>query len=89
MVEWLLVTTGVVLFLVATAATWFDTNGPWRPIYALHDNVWLPFQGVTWTAIFPYGVIWLLIAAGLLTLLLSEYLGWLPFCARRRCGLSR
>lgn len=63
------------LFLVATAATWFDTNGPWRPIYALHDNVWLPFQGVTWTAIFPYGVIWLLIAAGLLTLLLSEYLG--------------
>lgn len=65
----------VVLVVVAVGTVWFRPDGPARVLYQIHDLVWLPLRGWFWVAPFPGGLMWLVPAAGLILLVLIEYLG--------------
>ncbi|NBC32745.1 MAG: hypothetical protein GVY13_08725 [Alphaproteobacteria bacterium] len=60
--------------VMAVRARQFDPDGPGRFLYWLHDHVALPAWGHAWTAIHPYGVIWL---AVLLLVIGIGMAGWL------------
>lgn len=75
--RWLVVlalAAGGTLLFQAVRARAFDPEGPGRVLYWLHDHVALPAWGHAWTAIAPYGTIWMA-AAGLLAGLALG--GWL------------
>ncbi|MEX0969940.1 MAG: hypothetical protein WD046_05775 [Paracoccaceae bacterium] len=52
----------------------FAPDGAIRPLYWLHDNIYLPLYGRMWTALFPYAMLWLIPLLLLIALLLWEYL---------------
>lgn len=57
---------GGLWLVTAVRARRFDPDGPGRLLYWLHDHVALPVWGHAWTAIHPYGAIWLAVSAFLL-----------------------
>ncbi|CUH70187.1 hypothetical protein TL5118_04162 [Thalassovita autumnalis] len=59
----------------AVASQWFDPSGPVRLLYVIHDVMWLPLYSAVWTAIFPWGVVWLLPVTLVSGLALLEFLG--------------
>ena len=73
------------LLPLAAAQHWTDPHGWLHPLYAIHDTVVLPALGVAWTAVFPWGLLYLVpgVAAGSLALA-----GWLsgrrPLAALQR-----
>lgn len=60
----LLILGGLLLLLVATVAgRWLSPAGPGWVLYWLHDNLFLPFKGYTYTLFFPTSLVWWLILA--------------------------
>lgn len=55
---------------LAVVQRWFDPGGLFRPLYAVHDDIFLPVVGRLWTAWFPWGLVYLIpaVVAGTLTL---------------------
>lgn len=51
-----------------------DPEGPGRPLYWVHDHIILPAWGYGWTAIHPYGVIWITLLA---VVALLAMVGWM------------
>ncbi len=52
----------------------FAPDSAIRPLYWLHDTVYLPLYGRLWTAMFPYAMLWLIPLLLLIALLLWEFL---------------
>lgn len=65
----------LVFVLIAIGDAWLDPLGPARPVYLLHDEVWLQFRGRFWTARFPESLVWLAVAIGPAALAMVEFLG--------------
>ena len=42
--------------VIAVQSRVFSADGPWRWLYRLHDELWLPLVGNTWYANFPYSL---------------------------------
>ena len=64
-----------VLSILEIGVAWLDPLGPARPIYLMHDEVWLQLRGRFWTAIFPENLLWLTAVIGSVALALVESLG--------------
>jgi len=65
----------LVMLVVVVKGQLLRPTGPGRALYWVHDEVWLPFHGRVWTAIFPDALIWVVIAVGLSLVAMIEYLG--------------
>lgn len=62
-----------IILVTAVRQEWLAKDGPWRILYAIHDNVYLLVKGYSFTLFFPESLIfWGLVATILVLILVSQ-----------------